>query len=609
MGSIGVADNVVKDESLKSSRFDVEVPLQHIGAPKPGEGGYQSLNPRSETLPKGWQYEPTSRPLPSEVLVEHDFGVKVRDGATLYSDIYRPVKLDKKVPAIICWGPFGKKFNGISSLKLMTPWNLGIPDGTLSGLEKFEAPDPADCVPRGYAVVNVDSRGCGDSEGVMCIIGSQEAEDGYDVIEAIAKLPWCNGNVGLAGNSHLAIIQWHVAALRPPSLRAIAPWEGCGDLYREQFARGGIYGGDLFDNLIAKYMLKGHHGMESFRQMYQKHPLMNSWWADKRPNMANISIPTYITGTWSNTMHGMGAIRGWQEVNTDKKWLRWHGTQEWADMWGNRDGVEELFSFFDRYLKGVNNDWESTPKVRMAVLRFGEQDAISNISVPEFPLPQTQYRKFYLSTHNKLSPDDGSLPDVQISNYASQDHSSFARFNYTFTRKTTLLGISKALLFMSCPDKDDMDVYVILRKISRSGEPLLALNIPWSSSIPVQSIADIPADKRTEVILYTGAIGQLRASHRAIDASKSMHGNWPFHPHDREEKVPAGEVVRLEIGIWATGIRFEEGEGLEVRVGGVYPGINNFGTDQHSVNKGEHRVHFGGEYDSHVVLPFVELDI
>lgn len=52
---------------------------------------------------------------------------------------------------------------------------------------------------------------------------SQDAEDCYDVIEALAAMPWSNGKVGMAGNSALAIIQWHVASLRPPHIAAIAP--------------------------------------------------------------------------------------------------------------------------------------------------------------------------------------------------------------------------------------------------------------------------------------------------------------------------------------------------------------------------------------------------
>lgn len=80
-------------------------------------------------------------------------------------------------------------------------------------------------------MISVDARGAGASEGNVAIMGTQEGEDGYDVIEAVAKMEWCDGNVALAGNSHLAIVQWFIAAQNPPSLKAIAPWEGCSDLY------------------------------------------------------------------------------------------------------------------------------------------------------------------------------------------------------------------------------------------------------------------------------------------------------------------------------------------------------------------------------------------
>lgn len=382
--------------------FDVEVPIQPLSAPRVGDGsGWQPLNLRTETLPKGWKGA-RSEPIKEDILVEHDVSVIVRDGVRLYCDVYRPANAPAgSTPAVICWSPFGKKFNGTSSLKLMTPWNLGIPDGTLSGLEKFEAPDPADWVPRGYAIINIDSRGAFNSEGVQATMGTQEAEDGYDTIEHFAKQEWCNGKIGLAGNSHLAIVQWAIAALNPPSLAAIAPWEGCGDLYREQFCRGGIYGGELFDNMITKWMLKGNNGMESFRKMYDQSPTANDWWNDKRPDMTKINVPTYITGTWTNTMHGMGAIRGWLQVQSTKKWLRWHPWQEWFDIWGNPQANDELVQFFDYFLRDVDNDWEKTPRVRMGVLKFGERAPLENVVEEDFPLPRTQYRKAYLDSSNK----------------------------------------------------------------------------------------------------------------------------------------------------------------------------------------------------------------
>ena len=39
-------------------------------------------------------------------------------------------------------------------------------------------------------MVNVDSRGSGDSEGSIVIMGKQEGEDGHDVIEEFAKMDW-----------------------------------------------------------------------------------------------------------------------------------------------------------------------------------------------------------------------------------------------------------------------------------------------------------------------------------------------------------------------------------------------------------------------------------
>jgi hypothetical protein len=159
---------------------------------------------------------------------------------------------------------------------------------------------------------------------------------------------------------------------------------------------------------------------------------------------------------------------------------------------------------------------------------------------------------------------------------------------------------------MSSQTADDMDVYVIFKELYASGEQLLSLNIPLMN-IPPKSISEISSDKRTEIILYTGAVGMLRASHRQIDSSKLMHQNWPYHPYEQEDKVKPGEIVTLEIGIWATGMVFEAGETLELRISGFYPGIANFGTNEYSLNVGQHTVHFGGNLQRHSSRPTARL--
>lgn len=96
---------------------------------------------------------------------------------------------------------------GIQQLDLF-PWRVGVPRDATSGLEKWEAPDPVEWIPRGYAVVNIDARGSFMSEGDCYVYGTQEGRDGYDSIEWIAEQPWCNGKVTMAGNSWLGTTQW-----------------------------------------------------------------------------------------------------------------------------------------------------------------------------------------------------------------------------------------------------------------------------------------------------------------------------------------------------------------------------------------------------------------
>jgi hypothetical protein len=169
------------------------------------------------------------------------------------------------------------------------------------------------------------------------------------------------------------------------------------------------------------------------------------------------------------------------------------------------------------------------------------------------------------------------------------------------------MGLPKAVLYMSCKEFDDMVVYVLIRKLDAQGNPMISINIPWSAA-PYKKAADIPESDYSNLMIYYGPTGVLRASHRKIDASKSLHPQYPFHPHDELQKITPGEIVKLEIGLWAMGIDFGAGESLSVQVSGEYPLVMEFGTKKMEIedrNRGMHQVHLGGEYASHIILPFV----
>ena len=546
----------------------VQVAYKKIGKPTVGENGYVDFQPgKTEVLPKGWNGF-NAKPLISDIRVEHDVEIVVRDGARLYVDIYRPADTTEKVPAVLSWSFYGKKYSALDMLP-MCVWNCCVPRSDLSGLEKFEGLDPQTWCPKGYAIVSVDTRGAGNSDGQICVMGSQDAEDGYDIVEAIAAMDWCNGSIGMAGNSALAIAQWFIAAQQPPSLKAIAPWEGLGDLYREQFCRGGWFFMSNFD-LIAQKIVRGpeNSGLEDFEEMYRRSPVSNAFWADKRVDMTKIQCPAYIRGSDVSSIHTMGSIRGYLEIPHDKKWIHWGSKQEWYELYSEPESMEELTIFFDRYLKGIENDWEKTPKVRWSALQFGDREAIDNIVLEDFPVPSTDYRSLYLGENQRLLGT--AATDYSTVSYDSESRTSIAEFNYTFEKPSRLIGLPKAILYVSAEEQDDFTVFVILRKKDKNGKELKHLNFPFHAT-PVKSIDEIPDKDQASLNLHLGSVGILRASHRAIDSSKSIHPQFPFHPHSKQERIEPGTVTKLEIGIWAMGVDFDAGESISLQVSGISP--------------------------------------
>jgi uncharacterized protein len=134
------------------------------------------------------------------VKLEINIAARMRDGVILYADVYRPDDTARH-PAILVRSPYNKSET------------TGILSGYMSPYKFARA---------GYAMVIQDLRGTGVSEGEF-YARRAEADDGYDSIEWLAARPWCDGNVGMCGLSHLGFTQWAAAKARPPHLKTICP--------------------------------------------------------------------------------------------------------------------------------------------------------------------------------------------------------------------------------------------------------------------------------------------------------------------------------------------------------------------------------------------------
>lgn len=150
-----------------------------------------------------------------------------------------------------------------------------------------------------------------------------------------------------------------------------------------------------------------------------------------------------------------------------------------------------------------------------------------------------------------------------------------------------------------------MDVHVQIRKADSSGKILQYINIPKADRDAVGMTYIEPVNP----MIYLGPTGALRASYREIDESLSNEF-WPEHTFSKSEKLKSGEVVRMDIGLWQTGIQFEASEQLVIKVAGHPMALAEFPPLRGALpnaNKGRHILHVGGDVASHVILPLVNL--
>ena len=84
---------------------------------------WYQFGPSKEVLPKGWQKAEGRRALDQDLIFERDIRIPLRDGATIWADVFRPVLSDNNqpVPAILAWSPYGKQGNGASLDRFCCP--------------------------------------------------------------------------------------------------------------------------------------------------------------------------------------------------------------------------------------------------------------------------------------------------------------------------------------------------------------------------------------------------------------------------------------------------------------------------------------------------------
>jgi len=363
--------------------------------------------------------------LPAQIRIDRHQAVKMRDGVTLYADVYRP-QMAGRYPTLIVRTPYGVQRE-----------NSRIHD------------DMVRYAKNGYAVAVMDVRGRYESEGAWDPF-RYEAKDGYDTIEWAAAQPWSNGKVGLQGGSYLGHVQWAAASQTPPHLTAMFPAVASTNIYANWITHGGAfrlsfnYGwgvvrmpnrimlpqwwhtGPLaaeelrYENILKHLPLgtgdveAAHTNVKHYRD-WLAHESYDAYWKSisDEERFDKVKVPVHTQGGWfdiflAGTINGFVGMRTKGGSEAARKQSRmvigpWgHGpSRKFGDLdfgvSADKKLIDYEFAFFDEQLKGVASP-APVPPVRIFYMGANEWRSHEN-----WPIPGAKATAFYLNAGGRLS--------------------------------------------------------------------------------------------------------------------------------------------------------------------------------------------------------------
>jgi predicted acyl esterase len=546
---------------------------------RPGASAYARTRRRAALHPPVTVY-----PMPTQITKDADVPVELRGGVTLRLNLFRPPG-DGPFPVILSAHPYGKdavptKKRGGWSLNnqfriMNQPEPLRISDQT-----SWEAPDPGWWAQQGYAVINLDTRGGGHSEGRGDLLSDQEADDIAQVIAWAADQPWSNGRIGMLGVSYLALSQYKVAALNPPALKAICPWEGFTDAYRDLFAPGGITENGfarvwlLLTNRVAR--LNTNLAAER-----RKHPLRDAWWDILTPDLSKITVPMLVCTSFSDdNLHSVGSMRAFQQAGSTERHAYAHRGPKWATFYGETARQYQL-AFFDRHLR--ERAAAPLPAMRLEI-RDRAEHVVEVRDEQQWPLARTDWRPLYLGANGLLHdhPDGEDSVTFDLRRNA-------ASFDYLFAQDTELSGPMTLRLQVAISGADDPRLFVGLEK--------------WSQNRPVPFNGSYGYG-RDHI-----AQGRLRLGLRELDPERSTP-HQPEHTFATLQPIHDNEQIEVIIPLSSSATLFHAGDSLRLLIAGRYPQPRNplfghFPTHYQPSTKGRATIRWTREHPSILEIPVI----
>jgi uncharacterized protein len=469
----------------------------------------------------------------------------------------------------------------------------------------------------GYAVVVAERPGTGASFGTYSGLVKDMAKESNDILNWMAAQEWCDGNIGMFGDSAQAQVQFAAASTGNRHLKALFAESTWMDIYNSFMYPGGVYDKSfgsfyawsqkLLDNnmttpvdsdkdgaLVAQARAERHgadigettiNTLEQYPFRDSLTPNGNKMWdyTGLYPILDQINqsgVAVYLINGWYDPLARENFLI-YANLTVPKRLLVRAADHGQADEPGSDvDYTAEAERWFDYWLKGIDNGMMKEPPIHYYVMNVDKQAAWRTSEV--WPPKDEEAMRMYFGEgqgQEKVSVNSGSLLTIAP---ASADASDHYTVDYTTTtgKKARWTAVNwvheypnmrgndaKALTYTATPLESAEQVV---------GDPIA--HIWLTSSAPDLDIfaylEEVDGNGNSTYITE----GILRASHRALSQSPYDYLGLPYHNHYQSdaELIPAGEPVELVFDLLPTAYLFEKGK--QVRVTISFADADNFAT-------------------------------
>ena len=585
-------------------------------------GGRPSSAVADETAHVRFPADPGPR---NDILLENHVPIRMRDGVTLYADVYRPVG-EGKFPVIVSRTPY-------STERFPTAYDAAV----------YFAQ-------RGYVYVFQDIRGRHESEGRWEPFFDDE-KDGVDTIAWAAAQPWSTGKVAMQGGSYLGQNQWRAAQAGAPALVTIFPMVASTSLYHDWITLNGgwrlsfnfgwgpvrqesrimqnpgphtlpglhaIHYDDVQWHLPLNTMQKlvGRHAR--FYDDWIAHPDYDAYWKplNSEELFEKITVPVHTFGGWfdifsQGTLHGFVGMshKGGSDAARRLSHIvigPWgHGpSQKYGALdFGPEANVDPLplqLRWYDYFLKGIDNGLANEPPVKLFVMGRNEW-----VYEREYPLARTEYKPLYFASAGQAN---GSRGDGRLSWDKPTGASKADQYRYDPDDPVPSLGGNNccgtptpAGPMDQRPNEGRRDVLLytsdyLTEEVEATG-PVKVVLFASSDAVDTDFVAKL-VDVYPDGSSYNMAEGILRARYRDGVSKPAL--------------LTPGQVYRMEIDLVGTSVAFRQGHRIRVHVtSSHFPQFDRnpntgapFGTSD-KVRVAQQTVYHDAGRASHILLPVI----